>query len=160
MYEAIEFMENYFIYIWLSIMVLSITTLFILGKSALKMFDHLDLSHVVHSEKSASGYTSKSSISRRAGASRVLHIIITDRELVFKTNAFFAYPAKRHDLLQIIPLNRLIDTEVIQGGLLSKLSVKFLGPGGEKKEVVLISKRNSTVKEILDKHVLKNLQAM
>lgn len=124
------------------------------------MFDGLDLSHIVHSEKSASGHSKGVSRSRRGSAKNVLHIIITDKELVLKTYVLFAHQVKRSDLLHIIPLTKLIDIEVMPSNLPSKLSVKFLGPNGEKKEVVLVSKRNSVVKEILDKHVLENLRAM
>ena len=45
---------------------------------------------VVYSEKSASGYYSKSLITKMGGGSNILHVIIMDKELILKTNLFMA----------------------------------------------------------------------
>ncbi|NOQ71918.1 MAG: hypothetical protein GQ574_07950 [Crocinitomix sp.] len=153
MEQFTEFLDKYFIYIWLVLAVSMVSIFFIRGKAAIKMFENLDLSNVAYSEKSASGYSTKSFGSKFGGASKVLHIIITDKELVLKTYLFLAFIAKKNDLLHIIPLTTLTNTELKDGRIFSKLHVRFTGIKGEEKEVVLMSKRNLEIKAILDKYV-------
>lgn len=148
-----DFMDHYFIYLWFVLMITIPTVFYIRGKTAMKMFENLDLSRVVYEEKSASGYSTKSFRTKHGGASKVLHIIITDKELVLKTYLFMAFIAQKHDLLHIIPLTNVIDTSLQNGRILSKLYVRFRGLNGEEKEVVLLSKRNQEIKIILDKYV-------
>lgn len=139
----------YFLLIWAIGAVSIVTLFFIKGSKAIKMFDSLDLNRVIYSEKSASGYSTKSFRTRWGGASKVLHIIITDKELVIKTFLFLAYIAKRHDMLHRIPLENIVETRIEKGTFYSKLHVHF-NVGGEKKEVVLMSRNNERIKKILD----------
>jgi hypothetical protein len=146
-------MEKYFLYIWIVLVASILVIFFIRGKAAMKMFENLDLSNVDYSEKNASGNSTHSFITKLGGANKVLHIIITKKELVLKTNLFMASIAKKSDLLHIIPLTNLVSTELKDGRIISKLHVRFTGVNGDGKEVVLMSKRNLEIKEILDKYV-------
>lgn len=146
-----EFMEHYFFYIWLIVAVTITSIFFIRGRKAIEMFSDLDLLKVIYSEKNASGYSTKTFISRSGGASKVLQIIITDKELIVKTFLFLAYVAEKQDLLHRIPFENILKTEIKKGVLFSKLFIEFKDQNGKIKEIVLISRNNIQIKEILDK---------
>ena len=146
-------MDKYFFYIWLIMAVTLISIFFIRGRKAIQMFSDLDLSNLVYSEKSASGYSTKSFRTKWGGASKVLHIMITDKELIIKTYLFLAHVAEKHDMLHRIPLENILKTEIKKGTVFSKLFIEFKGNNGESKEIVLMSKNNDQIKEILDKYV-------
>lgn len=151
MQQFTEFMNKYFFYIWLVMGVTVVSLLFIQGRKAIRMFSDLDLSNLIYSEKNASGYSTKSFRTKRGGASRVLHIVITDKELIIKTYLFLASIAEKYDMLHRIPLENILSTTIKKGIIYSKLVVEFKGQGGEVKEIVLMSKNNIRIKEILDK---------
>ena len=153
MEQFTRFMDKYFFYIWLIVAVTLISIFFIRGRKAIQMFSDLDLSNLVYSEKSASGYSTKSFRTKWGGASKVLHIMITDKELIIKTYLFLAHVAEKHDMLHRIPLENILKTEIKKGTVFSKLFIEFKGNNGESKEIVLMSKNNDQIKEILDKYV-------
>ena len=153
MEQFTRFMGKYFFYIWLIMAVTLISIFFIRGRKAIQMFSDLDLSNLVYSEKSASGYSTKSFRTKWGGASKVLHIMITDKELIIKTYLFLAHVAEKHDMLHRIPLENILKTEIKKGTVFSKLFIEFKGNNGESKEIVLMSKNNDQIKEILDKYV-------
>ncbi len=130
-----------------------VSIFFIRGRKAIQMFSDLDLSSLVYSEKRASGYSTKSFRTKRGGASKVLHIMITDKELIIKTFMFLAHVTEKHDMLHRIPLENISRTEIKKGTIFSKLFVEFKGKDGEIKEIVLIAKNNNQIKKILDKYV-------
>lgn len=155
MAQYIEFMEKYFVYIWLAIAVSLVSIFFFRGRKAIQMFNDLELSKLIYSEKSASGYSTKSFRTKWGGASKVLHIMITDKELIIKTYLFLALIAKKHDMLHRIPLQNILKTKIINGKIFSRLFIEFKGDNGDLKEIVIISKNNNRVKEMLDKYVIK-----
>lgn len=148
-----QFLDKYFFYIWLFTAVTLVSIFFIRGKKAIQMFNDLDLSNLVYSEKHASGYSTKTFRTSWGGSSKLLHIMITDKELILKTYLFFAHIAEKHDLLHRIPIENILKTEIKKGTLFSKLIVQFKGQNNEKKEIVLMSKNNIQIKELLDKYV-------
>lgn len=148
-----EFMDKYFFYIWLVMAVTLVSIFFIRGRKAIQMFSDVDLNNLVYTEKNASGYSTKSFRTKWGGASKVLHIMITDKELIVKTYLFLAHVAEKHDMLHRIPLENILKTEIKKGSLLSKLFIEFKGQNGDVKEIVLMSKNNRQIKEILDKYV-------
>ena len=79
--------------------------------------------------------------------------MITDKELIIKTYLFLAHVAEKHDMLHRIPLENILKTEIKKGTVFSKLFIEFKGNNGESKEIVLMSKNNDQIKEILDKYV-------
>lgn len=153
MKQYTEFMDKYFIYIWLVMMVTIVSIFFIHGKRAIKMFSNFNQSKLIYTERNASGYSTKSFRTRWGGASKVLHIMITDKELILKTFLFLAYVAKKNDMLHRIPLENILKTEIKKGTMFSKLFIEFKGENGEVKEVVLMSKNNNQIKELLEKYV-------
>lgn len=133
--------------------VILVSIFFVRGRKAIQMFSDLDLSNLVYSEKSASGYSTKSFRTKWGGASKVLHIMITDKELIIKTFKFLAHVAEKHDMLHRIPLENISSAEIKKEAMFSKLFVEFKVQNGEEKEIVLMSKNNNQIKKILDKYV-------
>ena len=121
MEQFTQFMEKYFFYIWLVLVVTIISIFFIRGKKAIQIFSDLDLSNLIYSEKNASGYSTKSFRTKWGGSSKVLHIMITDKELIIKTYLFLADIAEKHDMLYRIPLENILSTEIKKGNIFSKL---------------------------------------
>jgi hypothetical protein len=154
MKQFTEFMDKYFIYIWLVMALTIVSIFFIRGRKAIQLFSDLDLSNLVYSEKNATGYSTKSFRTRWGGSSKILHIMITNKELIIKTYLFMAYIAEKHDMLHRIPLENILKTQIKKGVLFSRLFIEFKGQNGETKEIVLMSKNNDQIKEILDSYIL------
>ncbi len=148
-----EFMSKYLIYIWLVLAILLVTFLIMRGKKVLKQFSDIDLNNIVYSEKNASGHIVRQTQTRRAGTTKMLHLIITDQELIFKTNLFFAHIAHENDMLHRIPLRNIMQTEFEKGRFSSKLYVKFRTVYGEEKVVVLQSKKILRIQSILEQYI-------
>ncbi len=148
--QFIEFIHNYFFYIWIVLVVTVVSLFFIKGRKAIQLFADLDLSKVLYSEKNASGYSTKSFRTKLGGSSKVLHVMITDKELIIKTYLLAAYIAQKHDMLHRIPLENIVNTEIKEGSFFSKLFIRFKGQQEELKEIVILSKNNYQIKEILD----------
>jgi hypothetical protein len=157
MKEFTHFIETYGIYIWLTLVILIVSNFYFRGRAAIRKFGAIDTAAIVFSQKSASGYSTKSWKTKRSGASKLLHIIITDKELIIKSNLFGAYIAKSNDLLHRVPLQKVTGTTLKKGTLSTKLFVTFTTEKGEKKEVVLMSNRNAQIKEILDRSIQSDL---
>lgn len=153
MEQFTEFMDKYFFYIWLAMALWILSNFYFRGRAAIREFGSIDYSNIIYSEKSASGYSNTSWKTKRGGASKVLHILITDKELIIKTYLFLAYIAKRYDMLHRVPLENITSTALKRGAFSSKLHVTFTTIKGEEKEVVFMSKNNHQIKEILDKYV-------
>ena len=153
MEQFADFMDKYFFYIWLAIMLTIVSNFYFRGKAAIREFGPIDTSTIIYSEKSASGYSNKSWKTKRGGASKVLHILITEKELIIKTYLFLAYIAKRNDMLHRIPLENITSTTLKKGTFSSKLYLTFTTIEGKDKEIVLMSQNNLQIKEILDKYV-------
>ena len=153
MTNFIEFIDKYFVHIWLVLAITILSIFYVRGRKAIQMFADLDLSKIVYSEKNASGYSLQSYRSKRGGASSVLHIFISDKELIIKTSLLLAYIAEKNDLLHRIPLDNIISTEIKKRTIHSKLFVKFKNSAGEVKTIVLISRNNKQIKEQLDSNL-------
>ena len=146
-------MGNYFFYIWLALAILLFYFLIKRGKKLLQSFSDIDLGSVVFSEKHASGHIVRSRQTRRAGITKMLHVIITDQELFLKTNIALAHLANENDMLHRIPLRNILALEYEKGMVSSKLYVKFVSVLGEEKVVILQSKNNLRIKAILEQYV-------
>ncbi|MDD2982572.1 MAG: hypothetical protein PHQ74_04210 [Crocinitomicaceae bacterium] len=148
-----EFLGKYLFYIWLGLAILLFTFLITRGKKVLKQFVDIDFNKIVYSEKNASGHVVRQTQTRRAGTTKMLHIIITDQELIFKTNLFFAHIAHENDMLHRIPLGNIMQTEFKKGRFSSKLYVKFRTIHGDEKVVILQSKNNLRMQSILEQYI-------
>ncbi|WP_417265114.1 hypothetical protein [Brumimicrobium sp.] len=151
-----DVIKDNFFYIWLVLAVSMLAFFFIVGEKAMRKFKSLETKHILFSEKFASGYSTKSLRTRHGGASKLLHIVITEKELILKTYLFMAFIAKKHDLLHIIPLTDIVSTELKKNNIHSKLHIKFFGVNGEEKEIVLMSDRILKIKKILDQYIAKH----
>jgi len=154
MEQFIDFMDEYFVFIFFGFVIVIVAIFFIGGKAAVKMFDDVDLTKVIYSEKFASGYSTKSFLTKLGGAQNSLHVIITDQQLILKCNFLLAFVANKFDLLHRIPLKNLVGTELKNGAFNSKLQVRFNTSDGQERVVVLMSKRNIEIKEVLDKYLV------
>ena len=123
------------------------------GRKVLKQFEDIDLNTVVYSERNASGHVVRQTQTRRAGTTKMLHIIITDQELIFKTNLIFAHIAAENEMLHRIPLTNIMQMEFKKGRFSSKLYVKFRTIHGEEKVVILQSKNNLRIQSILEQYI-------
>jgi hypothetical protein len=148
-----EFLGKYLVFIWLGLAILLFSFLIIRGKKVLKIFSDINQNNVIFSIKNASGHIVKSIQTRRAGATKMLHILITDKELIFKTNIVFAHIAFENDMLHRIPLENIMEMEFKKGLISSKLYVKFRTIHGEEKVAVLQSKSNLRIQSILEQYV-------
>jgi hypothetical protein len=124
--------------------------MYLRGKKAMEEFGSIDLSTVIYSEKRASGYSLKSRVTKFGGAGKTLHIIVTNIELIVKTNQFSAGTAKRFDLLHRIAFGNITAATIKKGTFKSKLHICFTSENGEAKEIVIMSKGIERIKELLD----------
>lgn len=151
--QILNFLESYFFYIWLVLVIATVLILFIRGRKALNNFGEVDYSKSRFYEKHASGFSLKPKKWNRGRASGTLHILITDKEFILKSFMFGAGTSKRMGLLQRIPLENILSTELKSGFLDTKLHVKCETVEGEEKEFVLISKGHARIKELLDEAI-------
>ena len=136
---------------------ISITSVYLIcGYLVSKKFGRIDLTKMIYCEKFASGYSPKAYNKGKGGVNRVLHIIITDHELIVKTSLFMAYLASRLDLMKRIPLEKIKQTELKDSRFYSKLIVRYETTEGKLKDVVLISKNNARIKLILENSLTKD----
>jgi hypothetical protein len=153
MEQFTEFITNHFFSIWLVFAFIIFSIFFIGGRAAIRKLGSFDLSKAVYIEKSASGYSAKGLNSGLGGSRKTLHIIITDTELILTTYLMFAFIAERIDLMQRIPLNKIIHTEIQQKKFYSKLIVRYESDRGKLKDMVISSKNNVQIKMLLDKQI-------
>ena len=148
-----DFLSRYLFYIWFGLALMLAYFLYIRGKKAIQMFADIDLNNVIYSEKNASGHVVRSMQTRRVGATKMLHVFITDKELIFKTYLFFGHIAHENDMLHRIPLENIMDLEYKKGVISSKLYIKFTSIYGEEKVIVLQSKNNLRIQSILEQYI-------
>ena len=125
-----------FLIVWVIVAVFILVTLYRRGKKALSIFPTIDPVRVVYRDKSASGYSTKSWITKMGGANNVLDILVTDDELWLKSMLLFAGIGKQHDLLHKVPLANI--TRVSREG--GDITVDFKTDNGENKQVILVTK--------------------
>lgn len=156
MKQFFEFIHEYFFYIWLLMAVTMLSVFSITGSKAMQLFEGIDWSKLVYSEKNASGYSTKSLRTKLGGSSKVLHVMITDKELIIKTYLLMAYIAKKNDLLHRIPLEKIVRTEINEAKRFTRLFIQFKGEQDELKEIVIISKNNYQIEEILNSTIVRS----
>ena len=103
--------EKIFPAIWTTGVIISLVYFFITGKKALQLFPPISTVKVNYRYKFGSGYSLNTNWLKRGGASNVLDVVVTDKELWLKTMTIFAGLAQRVDLLHKIPLENILHTE-------------------------------------------------
>lgn len=83
------------------------------------------------------------------GAANSLTVQITERHMILKSPLLFSAFADATDLLNIIPLENIINIKTEQAFLRSKLYIEFMRKNGQKTEIVLRSKKNAEIENIL-----------
>lgn len=128
--------ETIFLTAWVIVVVFILTTLYKRGKKALFIFPDINSVHVVYRDKSASGYSTKSSRTKMGGARNVLDIVVTDKELWIKSMLIFASIGQQFDLLHKISLSNI--TQANREG--RKITLNFKTEEGDDRQVVLLTK--------------------
>ena len=131
-----------FFLVWLIFAAGMLLITFIKGKKSLKKFPELDQVDFEFSEKFVSGYSTQSFITKLGGARNALSIKVTKDALWITTNLFFAWFAEKFDLLHLIPIKSLSSVKLI-----NKMIHLEFEKNGEKKEIVLLSRKQ---KELID----------
>ncbi|GAA5218502.1 hypothetical protein ACFSJ3_08120 [Corallincola platygyrae] len=108
----------------------NLSLFYLFGKKAERMFQSVDLSNPKFREKGASGYSTKSALTRLGGARKVLDVIVTDTELCIK-GIFppFTYIGTKYDLTHRVPLSCI--KSVAKAG--SSTEIVFAGESGDRK---------------------------
>jgi hypothetical protein len=148
-----DFLDAYFFQIWLGIAISLTLVFFFQGRAVLRKFGPVDFSKAIFIDNYASGYSPRAANMGKGGARKVLHIIVTDKELITTTYLMLAYIARRTDLMQRIPLERIRHVELKRTKFFEKLVVRFETAEGKLKDLVLSSKNNLQLKAILDEYV-------
>ena len=138
---------NIFLIIWFVVMVGLITYFLYSGKKALEIFPKLVPENIIFREKNASGYSTKSKITKMGGASKTLDIIIVGDELWLTSLRLLAGVGERYDLLHRIKKEDI--GRVDRDG--KKIILKFKNSRQEPSEVVLILKDPETFLKCLPK---------
>nr|WP_152556335.1 hypothetical protein [Nonlabens ulvanivorans] len=134
-----------FLIIWLIAAILICTKFVIDGRKALKPFPKLDNSNFIYQEDGASGYLTKSFVTKYGGANKALRIRVTDKELWITTNTFMASIADRFDLLHRIPIQNL--KSVTRNRM--KIQIQF-DHNGISKSIILLSKNPEKLFQLLN----------
>ncbi|MBL4754005.1 MAG: hypothetical protein JKY52_10490 [Flavobacteriales bacterium] len=122
--------------IWFIGFAYAITALFVRGKKALSIFPDPEGVKILFQDK-MSGYSTKSRMTKRGGANKVLHIVVTDEELWLKSNWIFAGIGTYYDLIHKVKRANITNVE----GKEKSVIVDFLNDKGENKQVVLITRK-------------------
>jgi hypothetical protein len=105
-------LQYIFLTIWLIIAVIMLAMLYRRGKKALEIFPDPDSIDILFREKSVSGNSRKSLITKLGGANNVLEIIVTNDELWIRSPLLFAGFGKTYDLLHRIKLTDVLNVEL------------------------------------------------
>ena len=150
-----NFLTTHFWLVWFLCFGFALTFNLVNGRKAYRLFSDLDYSKVIYTKRMVSGYSTKSIWTKLGGARNVLEVLVTDTELIIKTNMFFASIASRYDLLHRIPLNKILTMEVKPGNVQKPgLHITFKGKHDKLKEVVIMSKDVSQILAVLQKALL------
>lgn len=136
--------EEIFLIVWCVALTGLVCFFIVNGVKAVRTFPKLDKSEFEFFENMASGYSTKSFITRMGGANKVLQIRVTKDSLWLKTNFFLAFVAVRFDLLHLIPIESL--TNISTDGKL--INIDFTS-NGKLKKVVLLSQSQAELVRVL-----------
>ncbi len=131
---------NLFLIVWFVVMIGLIAYFLYSSKKALQIFPQLDLDKITFREKNASGYSTKSMITKMGGSNKMLDVIIVEDELWLTTTRLTAGIANKYDLLHRIKGNNL--GRVQKDG--KKVVLRFKNSHQEPSEVILILKNPDT----------------
>lgn len=144
-----DFLESYFMIIWLIGVCAIFAIFFFGGKKAMRLFESVDKSDVVYYKTGFSGKSDKSIITKMGGGSKVIHVQLTSNEFILRTTFFVAHAAKMADLLHRVPYSKINNIQ-LEG---RKLKVSFYVESGKTRTIELVSKSNQELKQELEKYV-------
>ena len=119
---------------FLAVALYLVLALFVGGRKAEAQFGKLSDQTIVFRERGASGYSTKSMITRFGGASRVLDVIVTTGELWIKGIwPAFTYIGTMYDLTHRVPLANIREATAVG----QRVSVRFVSSAATETNVEL-----------------------
>jgi hypothetical protein len=140
--------EVIFFIVWLTIVIVMMYIIIKRGKKALAIFPDEKKVTILYRDRKASGFSTKSFITKIGGASNSLDIIVTEDELWTKGNLLFADFMRKYDLLHRIPLKKITSIETKKG---DKIEISFTPEAYLEKTIVIKTNRNFLLVELLKK---------
>lgn len=132
--------------VWIVFGLFFIAFLYARGKKALATFPHIASAQVIYHGQFASGFSTKSWITRNGGARKVLDVIVTDKELWIKGMPIFAAIGNKYDLVHRIQLDNI--TRITKQG--KRIAIDFKSASDENKQIVLITKKPEDFLKAID----------
>ena len=124
-----------FILIFLGIAVFNVLVFLIGGSIAEKGFPDLNNVNLKFRQKNASGYSTKSVLTKFGGARGVLDVVVTEEFLIIKGMfPFFSFITAKYGLLHKVDIANIID--IVKNG--KNIEIKFNNGAGTISDVVLI----------------------
>lgn len=133
---------------WCILMLIMFYLFYTRGKKAIAIFPDIQTVVVKFRDRTASGYSTKSLMTKLGGSGRGLDIIVTENELWLKCPLLFASILEQHDLLHRVPLINIINVEHIS----DKVSIEFTSQSGIPTKVVLTIKKPAELLAALAKN--------
>ena len=134
----LEYLENnpsVFYAIFLLILVYVGINFLIGGRRSELRFPKVDSQNVIFREKGVSGHSKASIRTKYGGASKVLDIVVTDKELWVKGIwPMFSIIGSKYDLLHKVPLSAIKMVEA-KG---NRVELKFMNESGEESHIELV----------------------
>lgn len=156
----IEFLNKYFIYIWLILVIVMMSFLFIKGKILMIPFLKVKNENVLFSQRFTSAISLNPKKKNRGGAGKVLHIIITENNLVLKTGLLFTFILNQVDLLHIIPLKNILETRIEKRTFFPRLYVKYRKENGSTNEIAIMSSKNEIIRKLINENAYNSASSV
>ena len=145
--HLIEAHSETFTGIVLLLFAINATVFYVCGRRAERRFVAQDDLRILFRERGASGHSNKSTLTKLGGASGVLEVIVTDKELWLKGIwPMFSYIGAMFDMTHRIPRTNIIEC-LVQGGT---VELRFSNEAGGESQVVLELKNPKAFISALD----------
>lgn len=119
--------QQLFIIVWCILAIGLLSFGFLKGKKILSVFPPLDSTKVVFREKRASGGSRKSFITKGGSATKVLDVIVTEKELWIKCSLLMAGLSWAFDLVHKVSLSDINSIQINK----NKVVISFKSPKNE-----------------------------
>ena len=133
---------------WCFLMLIMFYLFYTRGKKAIAIFPDIQTVVVKFRDRNASGYSTKSKMTKLGGSGRGLDIVVTENELWLKCPLLFASILEQNDLLHRVPLININNVEQIS----DKVAVEFTSQSGIQTRVVLMPKKPAELLAALTKN--------
>ncbi len=122
---------------WCVVMLTMFYLAYTRGKKAIAIFPDIETVLVKYRDRSASGHSTRTLMTRLGGTSRGLDIVVTDSELWLKCPLLFASFLQQYEMLHRVPLKNIVNVERVK----ETVAIEFTSEAGSLTKVVLTTKR-------------------